>query len=64
MGGTDAIDYAVLDGVLDSVGGDREFLAELIQVYLDDSPGLLAAMRAALDAREPGEDDGPAAEMI
>jgi HPt (histidine-containing phosphotransfer) domain-containing protein len=55
MAQTDSIDYAVLDGVLESVGGDREFLVELIQTYLDDSPRLLEAMRAALVAGDPGE---------
>ena len=50
MGETDTIDYAVLAGVLDSVGGDREFLAELIETYLDDSPRLLEAMHLALAA--------------
>jgi HPt (histidine-containing phosphotransfer) domain-containing protein len=49
MGETDPIDYAVLAGVLDSVGGDREFLAELIETYLDDSPRLLEAMHMALE---------------
>ena len=48
MGEMDTIDHAVLAGVLDSVGGDREFLAELIETYLDDSPRLLEAMHVAL----------------
>jgi len=50
MGETDTIDRAVLAGVLDSVGGDRDFLAELIETYLDDSPRLLEAMHTALAA--------------
>jgi HPt (histidine-containing phosphotransfer) domain-containing protein len=50
MGETDTIDFAVLAGVLDSVGGDREFLIELIDTYLDDSPRLLEAMHQALEA--------------
>ena len=49
MSETDTIDHAVLAGVLDSVGGDREFLAELIETYLDDSPRLLEAMHLALE---------------
>jgi len=44
----DPVDRAVLDGLLDSLGGDREFLVELLQTYLEDSPRLLAAMRTAL----------------
>jgi len=47
---TDTVDHAVLAGVLDSVGGDRAFLAELIEAYLDDSPRLLEAMHTALAA--------------
>jgi histidine phosphotransfer protein HptB len=46
----DTIDRAVLDGLLDSVGGDREFLAELLQTYFDDSPKLLATLHTALEA--------------
>ncbi|HNS50841.1 MAG TPA: Hpt domain-containing protein [Anaerolineae bacterium] len=46
----DVIDRAVLDSLLDSVGGDREFLVELLQVYFDDAPRLLASMRTALAA--------------
>jgi HPt (histidine-containing phosphotransfer) domain-containing protein len=44
----DVIDRAVLDGLLDSLGGDREFLAELLETYFDDAPNLLATMHAAL----------------
>jgi HPt (histidine-containing phosphotransfer) domain-containing protein len=43
-----AIDDAVLAEVLESTGGDREFLAELIGTYLDDAPRRLAAIRQAL----------------
>lgn len=42
------IDRAVFDDLLDRVGGDTEFLAELLQAYFDDSPKLLEAMRMAL----------------
>jgi HPt (histidine-containing phosphotransfer) domain-containing protein len=45
---TDVIDRAVLEGLLDSVGGDREFLGELLQVYFEDSPQLVEAMHSAL----------------
>jgi len=47
MGQSDPIDRAVLDGLLDSLGGDKEFLVELLQTYFDDSPRLLVAMQAA-----------------
>lgn len=46
----EVIDRTILDGLLDSVGNDREFLAELLQAYFDDSPNLLAAMYTALAA--------------
>ncbi len=55
MGEADTIDYAVLAGVLDSVGGDREFLSELIETYLDDSPQLLEAMHQSLEAGNAAE---------
>jgi len=42
------LDEAVLDQLLETVGGDRTFLTELVEAYLADSPGLLAAMRAGL----------------
>lgn len=44
----DVLDEAVLDNLLETVGGDRTFLAELVEAYLGDSPGLLEAMRAGL----------------
>jgi HPt (histidine-containing phosphotransfer) domain-containing protein len=50
MAETDVIDRAVLAGLLDSVGGDREFLGELLQVYFEDSPQLMEAMHSALAA--------------
>lgn len=50
MAEVDVIDRTALDALLESVGGDQEFLAELLQTYFDDSPRLLEAMRAALAA--------------
>ena len=44
------IDTAAFDELLETVGGDREFLAELIETYLSDSPGLFAELRAAIAA--------------
>jgi HPt (histidine-containing phosphotransfer) domain-containing protein len=46
----DVLDEAVLGNLLETVGGDRTFLAELVEAYLGDSPGLLQAMPAALQA--------------
>jgi HPt (histidine-containing phosphotransfer) domain-containing protein len=50
MSESGAIDQGVLDGLLASVGGDTDFLAELVQDYLSDSPQQLAAMETALVA--------------
>ena len=47
---TNMIDRGVLDGLLESLGGDLDFLAELLQTYFDDSPRQIAAMRAAVAA--------------
>jgi HPt (histidine-containing phosphotransfer) domain-containing protein len=43
------LDQATLDDVLESTGGDPEFMAELIDAYLADVPTHLAAMRRAAD---------------
>jgi HPt (histidine-containing phosphotransfer) domain-containing protein len=44
------LDQAALDNLLESVGGDREFLGELIDTFFEDTPGQLAAIRQALGA--------------
>jgi HPt (histidine-containing phosphotransfer) domain-containing protein len=46
------IDPATFAGLLDSLGGDVEFLSELVDAYLDSSPGLLASMQQALTSGE------------
>ena len=50
MAESDPIDGAVLDSLLDSLGGDQEFLGELLEVYFEDAPKLLERMHAALAA--------------
>jgi HPt (histidine-containing phosphotransfer) domain-containing protein len=40
------VDTGTLDDLRDSVGGDREFLAELIDEFLDDAPRQLGSLRA------------------
>jgi HPt (histidine-containing phosphotransfer) domain-containing protein len=45
--GKGPIDEAVFADLLESTGGDPEFLAELIDIYLDDAPRQVAAMREA-----------------
>jgi two-component system sensor histidine kinase/response regulator len=42
------IDNATFAGLLDSLGGDVEFLSELIEAYLASSPGLFASMQQAI----------------
>ena len=44
------IEPAILDDLVEATGGDRTFLAELIEAYLLDAPSQLAAMRAAVAA--------------
>jgi HPt (histidine-containing phosphotransfer) domain-containing protein len=45
-----AIDPAVWADLLESVGGDADFIDELLEVFFDDSPRLLATMEDALSA--------------
>ena len=45
-----AIDRQAIATLLEMVGDDRGFLAELIDTYLADTPEQLGAMRAAADA--------------
>ena len=51
---TDSIDRDALDMLLETVGGDLEFLAELIEEFFEDSPQQLAAARQALAAGDAG----------
>ena len=44
------IDRPTIDALLDSLGGDVDFLKELVDAYLDSTPGLFAAMRQAAAA--------------
>lgn len=50
-----SVDAAALDRLLEMTGGDREFLDELIQTYLDDAVVQLERMRAAAGADSPEE---------
>ena len=50
MGDTTSIDRSVLDQLLDSFGGDREFLGEMLDTFFEDSPRQLEAMKASLTA--------------
>lgn len=44
------IDEAAIAELLESTGGDRTFLAELIETYLDDAPRQIAALRRGVEA--------------
>lgn len=44
------IDRTVLDSLLESFGGDKEFLGEMLDAFFEDSPRQLEAAQAGLDA--------------
>ena len=44
------IDRGVVDGLLESFGGDMEFFGEMLDTFFDDSPRQLEAARAGLAA--------------
>ncbi|MCJ7536690.1 MAG: Hpt domain-containing protein [Anaerolineales bacterium] len=48
MGSQDVIDREVLDNLLEAVGGDGEFLAELLDTFFADTPQQFATMHSAL----------------
>src|SRR3954447_2541793 len=53
MGMTDEaplLDPAVLDELRDSVGGDEEFIADLVATYVNEGSGHLSEMHAAAAA--------------
>jgi HPt (histidine-containing phosphotransfer) domain-containing protein len=49
------IDREVLDNLLEAVGGDGEFLAELLETYFADTPQLFTTMHKALSDGNPEE---------
>ena len=46
------LDQATFAGLLDSLGGDVDFLSELIEAYFASSPDLFASMRQAIATGE------------
>ena len=48
------IDREVLDNLLEAVGGDGEFLAELLETYIADTPQQFKTMHEALSEGNPG----------
>ena len=47
---TETLDKGAMTQLLEMVGDDPEFVSDLVDTYLADAPGLLAAMRAAAEA--------------
>ena len=41
-----------MDGLLARVGGDRKLMAEIVRLFLEDYPGRLANIAAAIEARD------------
>jgi HPt (histidine-containing phosphotransfer) domain-containing protein len=54
MMGDEIINRAAIEDLLESVGGDLDFLEELLEDYLDDSPHQLAEMQQALGEGDAG----------
>ena len=46
----DVLDRQTLEALFESVGGDQEFLAELIDTYVADAPVQVGSLRTALAA--------------
>jgi HPt (histidine-containing phosphotransfer) domain-containing protein len=46
------IDPAVLDGLVESTGGDPEFVSALLETFAEEAPRLLEELRGALAARD------------
>lgn len=51
----DIIDYSAINRLLESIGGDRAFLGELIYTYVIDAPRLIELMRQAAAANDPAK---------
>jgi HPt (histidine-containing phosphotransfer) domain-containing protein len=52
MPSSEIIDQATFTRFFDSLGGDVDFLNELVEAYLDSSPDLFGSMRQAILAGE------------
>jgi HPt (histidine-containing phosphotransfer) domain-containing protein len=50
-----SVDASVLDRLAESMGGDDAFVAELIDQFVTDSPGLVATARKGLEAGDADE---------
>ena len=52
MSGPEIIEEATFARLLDSLGGDVDFLSEIVEAYLSSSPGLFANMQQAIATGE------------
>lgn len=52
MSTDEILDPEAFSGLLDSLGGDVDFLRELIEAYFESSPDLLGSMRQAIVSGE------------
>jgi HPt (histidine-containing phosphotransfer) domain-containing protein len=55
MSPNEIIDPAAIDVLLDAVGGDQDFLTELIDTFFEDTPEQMAAIRLGLDTGDAAE---------
>ncbi len=51
----DVLDQDALDALDEVTGGDIEFLAELVETFLEDAPNLMAELQQAIEASNAGE---------
>jgi histidine phosphotransfer protein HptB len=56
----DVLDQAALDNLLEMVGGDPDFVDELVDTFLEDAPTQLAELRRAILAGDAAEAVRPA----
>jgi HPt (histidine-containing phosphotransfer) domain-containing protein len=49
------VDTEVLQRLSESMGGDQEFVAELVEQFIADTPGLVSAARAGLESGDVDE---------
>ena len=47
------LDIDVLNALLDSVGGDHEFLQDLVETFFQDAPLQFSSMQTALEQNDP-----------
>jgi HPt (histidine-containing phosphotransfer) domain-containing protein len=48
----DVLDAATVESLLESVGGDREFLGELFATFIDEAPGLLDTLQRGMSEQD------------